>query len=199
MKFLRFAFLTVFVLSYAAIAFGQKSQCALKDAPEFRGFYLGMTLLEVRGQLEDTTLFDINTPSGGTGSHAVRISAAELKEKLAEGIDEVNLAFVDGKLAVIKVTYNGAMTWTNGQDFLTKVSETLGIPKPAAPDSSRSRGNEKYKVECKTFAVTLAYSFGNSPNFTINDLAAQKLADQRLDDARENRTITISPNTTRRP
>jgi hypothetical protein len=199
MKFLRYAFLTAFVLSGAASAFGQKSLCALKEAPEFREFRLGMTMLEVRGNLEDTTLFDINTPSGGTGSHAVRISAAELKEKLAEGIDEINLAFVDGKLAVIKVNYNGAMTWTNAQDFLVKVSETLGIPKPPASESSRSRGNEKYKVECKTFAVTLAYSFGNSPNFTINDLAAQKLADQRLDDARDTRTISISPNTTRKP
>ena len=59
-----------------------------------------MTPLEVRSKLEDTTLFDLNAPKGPEGSQAVRLSAAELKEELAEGIDEINLAFVDGKLLV---------------------------------------------------------------------------------------------------
>lgn len=201
MKLSRLALLLTIipVLSLLASAQQKPQPCALKQSPEFRGFRLGMTTLEVRGMLEDTTLFDINRPSGATGSQAIRLSAAELKEEIAEGIDEINVAFVDGKLAVIKVTYNGAVTWQNGQDFLTKVSAGLGLPEPTAATSSGSRGNEKYKFECKTFAVTLAYSFGVSPNFTINDMAAQKVADQRLEDEKDTRQINISPNTTRTP
>lgn len=179
MKFFRCALLFTLILASTAAALAQKSECPLKQAPTFRGFSLGMTMLEVRGMLEDTTLFDINSPTRPSGSHAVRISAAELKEKFAEGIDEINLAFVDGKLAMLKVTYNSAMTWENGQDFLTKESERLGLPKPVATNTTGSRGNEKYSFECKGFAVTLAYSFGVSPNVTINDMAAQKLADER--------------------
>jgi hypothetical protein len=161
-----------------------------------------MTTLEVRSKLEDTTLFDLNAPKSATGSQAVRISAAELKEDLAEGIDELNLAFVDGKLAAIKVTYSGAETWDNGQDFINKTSASLGLPKPTATTgngSSENKGNEKYRFECKGFAVAMAYSYGVSPSFTINDTEAQRLADQRLKDEGDVKKITIGPGTTTIP
>jgi hypothetical protein len=194
------------VAASAAFAFGQKSNgqksqnqslCPITQSPEFRGFHLGMTPLEVRSKLEDTTLFDINAPKGPTGSQAVRISAAELKEELAEGIDELNLAFVDGKLAAIKVTYTDAVTWDNGQDFINKTLTALGLPQPT--NSPENKGNEKYRLECKGFAVTLAYSFGVSPSFTINDTVAQKLADQRLENEGDIKRITIGPGTTTIP
>lgn len=199
MKLMRICLVTVIILAYALLTYGQKSQCALNQAPQFRGFHLGMTSLDVRSKLEDTTLFDLNAPSGKPGSQAVRISAAELKEEFAEGIDEINLAFVDGKLALIKVTFNNVVTWDNAQDYFVKMSETLGLPKPVAAKTTGDRGNEKYKVECTSFAVALAYSFGVSPNFTINDMAAQRIADDRLSDEGDVRTINITPRTTRRP
>lgn len=199
MKLIRVPLILGIILSIAGLAFGQKAQCALKQAPEFRGFHLGMTTLDVRDKLEDATLFDLNAPRQGPGSQAVRLSAAELKENIAEGIDEINLAFIDGKLALIKVTFNDVMTWESAQDYLAKMSEKLGLPKPTSANTTGDRGNEKYKFECSGFAVALAYSFGVSPNFTINDMAAQKLADVRLDNDKDTKTINITPNTTRRP
>lgn len=203
MRFTRLPVLLFIIAASAAYAFGQKSKtpppssCPITQAPEFRGFHLGMTPLEVRGKLEDATLFDINAPKGPTGSQAVRVSAAELKEELAESIDELNLAFVDGKLAAIKVTYTDAVTWDNGQDFINQTLAALGLPQPTAV--SINKGNEKYRLECKGFAVTLAYSFGVSPSFTINDTVAQKLADKRLENEGDIKTITISPGTTTIP
>lgn len=199
MKLVRVPLVIGIILAFAALASAQKSQCALKQAPQFRGFHLGMTTLDVRSKLEDATLFDLNAPRRGPGSQAVRLSAAELKEELAEGIDEINLAFVDGKLAVIKVTFNNVVMWENAQDYLAKMSETLGLPKPIPANTTGDRGNEKYKFECTGFAVALAYSFGVSPNFTINDMAAQKVADGRLSEEGDVRTINLTPNTTRRP
>lgn len=187
------------IVTFTSLALAQKSPCALNQAPEFRGFHLGMTTLDVRTKLEDPTLFDLNAPRPGPGSHAVRLSAAELKEEIAEGIDEINLAFVDGKLALIKVTFNNSSTWEGAQDYLVKMSETLGLPKPVQANIMGDRGNEKYKFECTRFAVALAYSFGVSPNFTINDMAAQKLADERLENDKDTKSINITPNTTRRP
>ena len=191
--------LAIMIPGYAALTYGQKSQCALSRAPQFRGLHLGMTSLDVRSKLEDTTLFDLNAPTGKPGSQAVRISAAELKEEIADGIDEINLAFVDGKLALIKVTFNNVVTWENAQEYFSKMSETLGLPKPIVANTTGDRGNEKYKIECTGFAVALAYSFGVSPNFTINDMAAQRVADERLNDEGDVRKINITPNTTRRP
>lgn len=206
MKLFRLALLLTVVAASAVFGFAQKKSqatpCAINQAPVFRGFYLGMSTLEVRSKLEDTTLFDLNVPKSATGSHAVRISAAELKEELAEGIDEINLAFVDGKLAAIKVTYSGAETWDNGQDFINKTSASLGLPQPTATTgngSSENKGNEKYRFECKGFAVTMAYSYGVSPSFTINDTVAQKLADERLKDEGDVKKITIGPGTTTVP
>lgn len=199
MKLVRVALVLGIILAFCTIAFAQKPQCALKQAPEFRGFHLGMTTLDVRSKLEDTTLFDMNAPPPGAGSQAVRLSAAELKEDIAEGIDEINLAFVDGKLALIKVTFNNVVMWESAQDYLAKMSETLGLPKPIPANTTGTRGNEKYKFECTGFAVALAYSFGVSPNFTINDMAAQRVADERLDNDKDTKSINITPNTTRRP
>lgn len=206
MKLVRVPLVIGIIFAFASLAFGQKSQsqksqpqCALKEAPQFRGFHLGMTTMDVRGKLEDTTLFDLNAPRKGPGSQAVRLGAAELKEAIAEGIDEINLAFIDGKLALIKVTFNDVVPWENAQDYLTKMSETLGLPKPVLANTTGNRGNEKYKFECLGFAVALAYSFGVSPNFTINDMAAQRIADERLSNEGDVRKITITPNTTGRP
>lgn len=199
MKLMRVVFLTMILIAFGVSTYGQKSQCVLNQAPQFRGFHLGMTTLDVRSKLEETTLFDINAPRPGPGSQAVRLSAAELKEEIAEGIDEINLAFVDGKLALIKVTFNNVVTWDNAQDYFVKMSETLGLPKLVAGNITGDRGNEKYKVECTSFAVALAYSFGVSPNFTVNDMAAQRVADERLSNEGDVRTINITPRTTRRP
>ena len=199
MKLMHISLVLLVVVASAVVASAQKAPCALKQAPQFRGFSLGMTTLDVRTMLENTTLFDLNAPRNGPGSQAVRLTAAELKEDIAEGIDEINLAFVDGKLALIKVTFNNVVVWESAQDYLTKMSETLGLPKPIPQNTTGNRGNEKYRFECAGFAVALAYSFGVSPNFTINDMAAQKIADERLSNEGDVRTINITPNTTRRP
>jgi hypothetical protein len=200
MKAIRVPIVLIIILTATGLASAQKAQpCALKQAPQFRGFHLGMTTLEVRSKLEDTTLFDLNAPRKGPGSQAVRLSAAELKEDVAEGIDEINLAFVDGKLALIKVTFNNVITWESAQDYLAKMSETLGLPKPVPANTTGDRGNEKYRFECTGFAIALAYSFGVSPNFTINDMAAQRVTDERLSNEGDVRTINVTPRTTRRP
>lgn len=204
MKTARFILLSASLLLVIALASAapaiyaqQPSQdCSLKEAPALRGFRLGMSVLEVRMNLEDKTQFDLSIRASSAPTFTVRITAAELKEALAEGVDEFNLSFVDGKVAVIKLTYNGAMSWDGAGDFLAKESETLGLPKPAGAGSSGSQGNEKYKVACRSFAVTLAYSFGVSPSVTMNDLAAQKLADQRKDKEGEVKRIVIGPGST---
>jgi hypothetical protein len=79
------------------------------------------------------------------------------------------------------------------------MSESLGLPKPVPENTTGAKGNEKYKFECTGFAVGLAYSFGVSPNFTINDMAAQRIADDRLSQEGDVRTINATPKTIRRP
>jgi hypothetical protein len=174
----------VILLASAAYAFAQKQPpptCPLKQAPEFNGFRLGMGLPDVKDNLADTSMFDSKFSTGSrTGAQAVRISGAELKDEYAEGVDDMNLTFVDKRLAVIRLTYHsGAGNWLGAQDFFKQISEKLGLPQPSAPNSTGGRGGEKYRVDCLGFNVTLAYSFGVSPSVTIANTLAQKLVEER--------------------
>jgi hypothetical protein len=187
MKLLRSLMPVVILLASASYAFAQKKQqpppptCPLKQAPEFNGFRLGMGMDEAKGNLADTSMFDSKFSTGSkTGAQAVRISGTELKDEYAEGVDDINLTFVDKKLAVIRLTYHsGAGNWLGAQDFFKQLSEKLGLPQPSSTNSTGGRGGEKYKADCYGFNVTLAYSFGVSPSVTIADAEAQRLVNER--------------------
>ena len=200
MRLLRSLALLAVIAAGAASALAQKPTCPLKQAPAFGGFQLGMTLDEVKGMLADTSLFDSKVSSNKIGAQAVRVSGAELKEEYAEGVDDVNLTFVDKRLAVIRVAYHSGV-WFGAKDFFKQNSEKLGIPEPAAAGTSRDRGGERYRVDCLGFTATLAYSFGVSPNVTVADAEAQKLVEQRREQNPDGevKDIRISPPPSRRP
>jgi hypothetical protein len=184
MQFLRLAVLGgALVLACAASSLAQASSCVLKQAPGLQGFRLGMTLAEVKAKLEDSSLFDSKISTGNTlGSRAVNINASELKPEYAESVEGVYLGFVDDRLALIKVTYNGAERWNGSDDFFARESEGLGLPKPTGPHSLQGgRGNQRYVVECGEFTATLAYSFGVSPSVAVSNTKAQKMVDRRVE------------------
>jgi hypothetical protein len=201
MKPFRFLTLFAFISLCGLHPFAQEPACTLSQAPELSGFRLGMRQAELIDVLEDPSSLDskLSTDKNAVKTEAVNITGAELKEKYAEGVDNVNLAFVDGKLFVIKVTYHGGSGWSSQRDFITNVSEKLNLPKPAG--APRGRGNEKYKVECRSFTATLAYSFGVSPNVTLSDKAAQKMVEERREKNPEGevRDIRIGPTISRPP
>ena len=204
MKLLRSVMPVVILLASAAYAFAQQPACQVKEVPEFHGFTLRMLWPEVKDKLADTSMLESKiTPSNNTGAQTIRISGAELKEEYAEGIDDINLTFVDKRLAVIRVTYHsGAGNWIGAQGFIKQVSEKLGLPQPSSAKSPGGRGSDKYKVECIGFNVTLNYAYGVSPNVTIADSVAQQLIEER---AKENpdgvnqRPATIPTPRRRRP
>ena len=210
MKTLRSLQVALFILALCATAaFAQKkkdskpsiaSQCAVQQAPALRGFHLGMLVMDVKGALEDPSLFDSKiSGNNSVGSRAIRIQGSELKGDNAEGVDDVDLVFVDERLANIKVNFNSGMRWDSATDFFTRMSETLGLPKPAGEADARgsNQRNQKYTIECGAFAVTLAYSFGVSPSVTVADTLAQKKVGDRRDKTDEGdvRKITITPRT----
>ncbi|MGH9942301.1 MAG: hypothetical protein ACRD9R_08085 [Pyrinomonadaceae bacterium] len=178
----------------------QQTPCALTQAPEFRGFRLGMTPSEARESLDDPTLFDAKlSPGSNAESTAVRLSGAELKPETGEGIDDVNLSFVDGRLSFVRVSHHADALWSNSREFVERVSESLGLPKPGNSPAAGNGGNDKYQINCNGFAVTLAYLYGVSPTVTMVDTAAQKVVDKRKEKQVETRKKTISPFPDSRP
>jgi hypothetical protein len=201
MKLFRLVTLFAFASFCGAYSSAQQPTCTLAQAPELSGFRLGMSQTELIDLLEDPSSLDLKLSSTKNviKTEALNITGAELKEKYAEGVDNVNLSFMDGKLFIIKVTYHGGSNWSSQADFITGVSEKLDLPKPT--ESLRGRGNEKYRVECKSFTTTLAWSFGVSPNVTISDKAAQKMVEERYKQNPEGeiREIKIGPTISRPP
>lgn len=207
MKRLRPIAIALIILAAAsASVFAQKKSkkssteaapCPVQRAPGMRGFSLGMHLTEVKGALEDASMFDSKISVGNSvGSRAIRIQGSELKGDNAEGVDDVDLVFVDDRLASVKVNFNSAMRWDNAQDFFTRMSESLGLPKPVDTEqAASSQRNQKYVFECTAFSVTLAYAFGVSPSVAIADVLALKGVGQRREktDEGEIREIRINP------
>jgi len=182
----------MFIILVAAVpcVLGQKTKaqkgppCPVSRVPEMRGFRLGMPLMEVKGALEDASLFDSKiSGESKVGSRAVRVLGSELKGDNAEGVDDVDLVFVDGRLASMKINFNSAMRWEGAEDFFARTSESLGIPKPAGGEvsSASNQRNQKYVVECQSFSVTLSYAFGVSPSVAITDTGAQKTVGERYE------------------
>lgn len=171
--------------------------CPVSQAPTIRGFRLGMLLTDVKSALEDASLFDAKVSGNNSvGSRALRLQGSELKGDNAEGVDDVDLIFVDERLANVKVNFNSGMHWDSATDFFTRMSETLGLPAPSADEARGSnQRNQKYTVECSAFSVTLAYSFGVSPSVSITDTLAQKKVTDRREKTDEGdvRSITVSP------
>lgn len=175
-----------------------QEQCAVAQAPVLRGFRLGMLLPEVKGALEDASLFDSKiSGTNNVGSRAVRLQGSELKGDNAEGVDDVDLVFVDERLSYVKVNFNSAMRWDSAEDFFARMSETLGLPKPSAEESVRgsNQRNQKYTFECRTFSVTFSYAFGVSPSVAISNTVAQRLVGTRRENSDEGeiKRINITP------
>jgi hypothetical protein len=181
MSSIRFSMMTAIILMCAAVASAQQpSACAQKQAPELVGFRLGMTMPEVKASLADSSMFDSRMSEGTeVGSRTVNIPAADLKPEAGDGIESVNLTFLDNRLSQIKVTYNSASQWDGVQDFFARESQRLSLPKPNGDSLQGAGGNEKYSVKCLGFTAVLAYSFGVSPNIIVSDVAARKTVDNR--------------------
>ena len=171
----------------------QGPPCPVQQPPALRGFKLGMPLAAVKGALEDSSLFDAKiSGSNNVGSRAVRILGSELKGDNAEGVDDVDLVFVDDRLANIKVNFNSGMHWDSAPDFFKRMSETLGLPQPPGEEERGSnQRNQKYTVECSSFSVTLAYAFGVTPSVAISDMTAQRKVGDRRERAGEGDVTTI--------
>jgi hypothetical protein len=184
-----FTVVTILILTCFAHNFAQQPGCALKQSPELYGFRLGMPLLEVSGKLTDPGVLGSKMSSkNGIGTSVVNLSAAEIKLESDDAIESIALTFVESRLTVIKVTYNGDGQWSGAQDYFVKVSEKLGLPKPSAQDQSgvsNERGG-RYTVECIKFKIALAYMFGVSPTITLSDKVAESDVDKRREKEEDN-------------
>jgi hypothetical protein len=118
------------VLSQSGVQSEKRCNVRLDNAPTIRGLKLGQTVEQVKAALP--TLLKRGSEAtqdpgiGALESH-VQVNAAEYMPGFA-GINQVNVLFLDERLAQIKIVYDQSVRWQRESDFTSKVSESLNLP-----------------------------------------------------------------------
>ncbi|MDQ3685824.1 MAG: hypothetical protein M3430_09510 [Acidobacteriota bacterium] len=150
MSFRRLLLTTLLLLSGATFINAQENKCTLKinQAPELRGFRLGMTLEQTKGQfpfvrVQVSNKFDFHKQGW--------VTADDLKENANfKGVEGLSLTFLDDKLIEIGVNYDNSIEWKSEEHFSTRVGEMLKLPN--AWQRSLNTGYAR-QLECDGFQV----------------------------------------------
>lgn len=104
------------------------AQCplTLSESPELRGFRLGMSINQVKARASNLILGKINQVGLQNGKIIYTRSTKENRD--SSKVKSVELEFLDNKLASIRVTYDGSVRWNHIDDFVYKISMSLGLP-----------------------------------------------------------------------
>lgn len=144
---------------FAGSARAQKCELSLEQAPVLRGFKLGMRLAQARGLLAGVPL----PKPDDLGIQRVRVSANVLRKSDPSSSSDVRqgkLLFLDGKLMSVEVVYGDADQWEGVDDFIFRVSQSLGLPPmwpkrvPVGPyDDLGERWRSEKGLRCDGFSL----------------------------------------------
>ncbi len=140
---------------------GQK--CALKVAqsPTLRGFRLGMTLAEVSGRFprywmpEADSCGRLNVSMDAAFG---RLAAEARRPEEFNDVKGIRLGFLDGRLTYVRVTYDSGTTWKGVGEYLTALSNSLGLPASWYKADDRTTLNQAHMVGCDGFKVVAGFN-----------------------------------------
>ena len=182
MNLVRTLLVAIFALCGAAtVAAQQPPACPLKleNAPELRGFRLGMPLGQVTARLPGV---EVNT--GEFGLKWASFSAANLKgsEEAFNGVDLVRLEFVDERLTALDLSYKNSVGWDNNEQFVARVTEALKLP------GTWRREDSSATLVCDGFSISV---YPN--NISMVDQRGRQLVRQRRQAAAEKKRQGFKP------
>lgn len=155
-------------------------QCNLKsdqlaDAPELRGFRLGMSFDQVRARVPPIQFgpadeFGVTRTSINPlyDSHFDRVAFADVRT--------ISFDFLDGKLATLWVGYESSFKWQSVDEFVTGISRSLNLTASWSP----KRGGRQ--LHCDGFTILVSMIAG-SPSIRLNDDAAEETIAERREAA----------------
>lgn len=139
MKTLRIAYplILIFLIQFGCT--GEKCNLNIDQAPALRGFRLGMTTAQVAERLGITP-----PPANDLGQATIIIddiySSDETKPDVGvmlltskhipdfDGVENVQLELVDGRLARIEVAYTDDIRWKSSGEFAENTAKLLNLP-----------------------------------------------------------------------
>jgi hypothetical protein len=172
--------LSFLMLLCCAIAPAQHPECSVKldqltPPAELFGFYLGMTLEEVKTRVPQVRF----RPPDQFGVVKTTINPGydpSFDKTSFAGVRSVSMDFLDGKLTTLWIGYDATFKWQALDDFIVGISKALNLP---AMWSRKGLGRE---LACDGFSV-FASMIAQSPALRITNEAAQETIGTRRAEA----------------
>jgi hypothetical protein len=149
MRYSRLLPVILFSLCFAAAAHAQQSQvCTLnvEQAPELRGFRLGMTADQIKARVPGIQIKQ--QEFGASYAFLSSVDFHNLDAVAYKGINDIGFQFLDDRLVRFTVNYQ-SVPWKTAGQFAAKVSESLKLP-----DVWRDGDNFGKVLTCAGFDVT---------------------------------------------
>jgi hypothetical protein len=172
--------LLVVVLLAVTAAAAQTPPCSLKidqlpDAPELRGFRLGMTHDQVKALVPQVRFG--RADQFGIDKTSINPYYDPRIDKIAfADVRTISLDFLDGKLVILWIGYEATFKWQTLDDFVGGISKSLNLP---AAWSAKQGGRH---LMCDKLSVFVSLIAG-SPSIRISDEAAQETFANRREEA----------------
>lgn len=188
MRFTRLLLTTLFLLSGATFINAQENKCALKNnqAPELRGFRLGMTTEQVKARVPLVSL----QPPDEFGLSKAYVSGSELKEGSKadfSGVTGIGFEFLDGRVTQIAVGYV-YIKWKSVDRFITKINESLALP-----NAWQGGGGITKTLECDQFQMQAVVQGNSDPHLIIRDLRGPQIVERRREEKEEKQRQSFRP------
>jgi hypothetical protein len=158
----------------------QQSACSAKidqlpDAPELRGFHLGMTYDQVKARVPPIQFG--RADQFGVAKTSINPSFGPQFEKTSfADVRTISLDFLDGKLVTLWIGYESTFKWQKLDEFVNGMSKSLSLPATWPP----RRGGQQ--LTCDGFSV-FASVIAGSPGIRLSEDAAQETIANRREAA----------------
>ena len=163
-----------------SVATAQQSNCSLRldrlpDAPELRGFHMGMTYDQVKSRVPQIQFGRVDEFGVSKTSISPFFDPRFDKASFAD-VRTISLDFLDGKLVTLWIGYESTFKWQNLDEFVAGIQKSLNLP----AEWAAKRGGRQ--LSCEGFSVFVSM-IGGGPSIRITDETAQEIIATRREAA----------------
>lgn len=164
----------------------QRCTRELTQAPELRGFKLGMTLDQIKSKYPSVAIPAANE----FGLTKITLSPSMMNTTQHPELSDtksITLEAVDGRLSSIKVKYTNAQKWTSVDEFLRRISESFNLD----GDWEKSKSSKEMKwLWCNGFHLYAGFKeeygeYQSYPYVELEDSTANMTPHMREYDKRK--------------
>ena len=176
--FFKFSLSLLIVFCWAASASAQ--HCNLKidqvaNAPELRGFRLGMNFEQVKARVPPVQ-FGRTDNVGVTKTSINPLYDSRFDKASFADVRTISLDFLDGTLTTLWIGFESSFKWRTVDQFVAGITKSLNVPASWSP----KKGGQE--LRCDGFSIFVSLIAG-SPSVRLTDDAAEETIAARREEA----------------